>query len=214
MRDPDFRRSQEAGIWRPHVAPINTLVDALREEGRGWAPYVAPLYGGIAAEMLSVLRDPGHMTNGADRGSGFLCLENGDASAELYATLLAEAGISADRMTPWNAYPWYINRKPNASELRAGIRPLRSLIDLLPRLKVITLHGRDAQVLWDKFRDMYPGVAERYIALRTYHTSRQAFIGTHDVREARMKNLRAAFATADRVLGEGAQVVFDERDVL
>lgn len=202
MRNPEFCRSQEAEIWQPHVAPINALVDALREEGRGWVPYVAPLYGGIAAEMLSVLRDPGPMTKGADRGSGFLCLENDDASAELYSSLLAEAGISAERMTPWNAYPWYINRKPNASELRAGIHPLRRLIDLLPCLRIIMLHGRDAHVLWDKFGDMYPAVAESYLAVRTFHTSRQAFIGTHDVREARMKNLRTAFATATRVLGE------------
>ena len=57
------------------------------------------------------------MTNAEERGSGFLCLENDDAAAERFAALLAEAGIEPDRMIPWNAYPWYINRKPNAAEL-------------------------------------------------------------------------------------------------
>src|ERR1700751_2936908 len=94
MREPAFRRSQEEGIWSPHVAPINALVDQLRAEGRGWVPYVAPIYGGIEARMLSILRDPGPMTNAADGGSGFLCLENDDPAAELFATLLAAAGIT------------------------------------------------------------------------------------------------------------------------
>ena len=125
MRDTAFRRSQEAGVRLPHIAPINALVDELREEGRGWVPYVAPLYGGINAELLSILRDPGPMTHADTKGSGFLCLENDDAAAERFATLVAEAGIAPERMVPWNAYPWYINRKPNASELAAGLEPLR-----------------------------------------------------------------------------------------
>ena len=67
MREPEFRQSQEAGIRLPHIAPINALVDELREEGRGWVPYVAPVYGGVDAQMLSVLRDPGPMTDAYGR---------------------------------------------------------------------------------------------------------------------------------------------------
>lgn len=89
MRDPRFREAQTGGIRLPHVAPINDLVDDLRTEGRGWVPYVAPMYGGVDAEMLSVFRDPGPMTNDlSGRGSGFLCLENDDPAAEWFATLL------------------------------------------------------------------------------------------------------------------------------
>jgi hypothetical protein len=32
--------------------------------------------GGVDAEMLAILRDPGPMTDSAQRGTGFLCLEN------------------------------------------------------------------------------------------------------------------------------------------
>lgn len=200
MRDPVFRRSQEDGIRLPHVVPINALVDELRQWGRGWVPYVAPIYGGINAQMLSVLRDPGPMTDPAGKGSGFLCLENDDAAAELFATLLAEAEMTPEQMTPWNAYPWYINRKPRAAELEAGIDPLRRLIALLPRLRVVMLNGGEAHDLWRRFARTHPAVAEQYTAIPTYHTSRQAFIGAKDVREARMSHLNAAFAEAAKLL--------------
>ncbi len=200
MRDPAFRRSQEAGIRLPHVAPINALVDELRQEGRGLVPYVAPIYGGAEARMLSILRDPGPMTNTTLGGSGFLCLENDDPAAERFATLLHEAGLSASDMTPWNAYPWYINRKPTAKEINAGIDPLRRLIAVLPRLQVVMLNGGDAQALWTKYTALHPGVARKYLVLPTYHTARQAFIGTKEVREARLADLREKFAAAQRAL--------------
>jgi hypothetical protein len=75
MRDPAFRASQLERLRDAHVAPIYDLVDELRRSGRGWLPYVAPIYGGVRAEMLHVFRDPGPMANAAARGSGFLCLE-------------------------------------------------------------------------------------------------------------------------------------------
>jgi hypothetical protein len=198
MRDPLFRRSQEEGLRLPHVAPINALVDELRTEGRGWVPYVAPIYGGVKAEMLSILRDPGPMTNAAQDGSGFLCLENDDPAAELFATLLEGAGIAPARMVPWNAYPWYINRKPRAVELTAGVGPLCRLLRLLPKLRVVMLNGGDAQDIWRRLTETHPAIAASCAVLPTYHTSRQAFIGTPEVREARMADLRAKFATAAR----------------
>jgi hypothetical protein len=202
MRDPVFRRSQEQGIRLPHVAPVNNLVDQLREKGRGLVPYVAPIYGGVEAEMLSVLRDPGPMTNEAARGSGgFLCLENDDPAAELFATLLADAGIAPAKMTPWNAYPWYINRKPTSTELTAGFRPLRRLLELLPHLRVVMLNGAEAQSLWRKLTAADPSTADAYFVVPTYQTAPQAFIGTRHVREARMAHLRASFAAAQRALG-------------
>ncbi len=70
MRDPEFRRSQLDGLRLPHIAPINALVDDLRGGERGWLPYVAPLYGGVDARMLSVHRDPGPATNDASVGVG------------------------------------------------------------------------------------------------------------------------------------------------
>ena len=206
MRDPDFRRSQVEGLWLPHIAPVNRLVDELRGWGRGWVPYVAPLYGGVDASMLSVLRDPGAATHDAAGGSGFLCLENDDPTAERFATFLAGAGISPAQMVPWNAYPWYINRQPRAAELEAGIEPLRRLIALLPRLRVVMLNGRDAQAAWRRFARSHPDVAGGLHVIPTYHTSRQA-LWTPDpaVREARLRRLREAFAEAGRTVGDPAR---------
>jgi hypothetical protein len=150
MREESFRRSQEEGLRLAHIAPLNALVDDLRTEGRGWVPYLAPMYGGVEAEMLAILRDPGPMTDSSERGSGFLCLENDDPAAELYASLLDEAGIAPSRMVAWNAYPWYINRKPTSAELAIGVGPLKRLLDRLPRLRVVLLHGGDAQAMWLK----------------------------------------------------------------
>jgi Uracil DNA glycosylase superfamily len=201
MREESFRRSQEEGLRLTHIAPLNALVDDLRTEGRGWVPYLAPMYGGVEAEMLAILRDPGPMTDSSERGSGFLCLENDDPAAELYASLLDEAGIAPSRMVAWNAYPWYINRKPTSAELAIGVGPLKRLLDRLPRLRVVMLHGGDAQAMWLKFAASYPHMADAHAVLRTYHTSRQAFIGTKDVRDARMADLRETFAKAARILG-------------
>ena len=201
MRDPAFKRSQEEGRRLPHVAPINALADALHDETGDWMPYVAPIYGGIDAEMLMIARDPGPKTNPSGGGSGFLCLENDDASAELRAWLLDEVGIAPSRVTAWNAYPWYINRKPNGRELDAGVEPLCRLLALLPRVSVIMLNGGEAKVIWRKFSAKHPTTASRYLVLPTYHTSKQAFIGPATVRAERLANLRANHERARRRLG-------------
>lgn len=200
MRDPAFLATQLAGVRLPHIAPVNALVDELRAGGGGWMPYVAPIYGGIEAEMLHVFRDPGPMTNDSDGGSGFLCLENDDPAAERLAQLLDEAAIDPARTITWNAYPWYVNRKPSAAELDAGVEPLRRLLKLLPRLKVVLLHGGEAKSVWRRYSNRYtPDPALTVIP--TYHTARQAFIGTLHVREQRLSHLRNALADAARIIG-------------
>jgi hypothetical protein len=69
MKDRTFRQSQLDDVYAPHVEPINRLVDRLRDPaGRGWMPYVAPMYGGVNAQVLLLLRDPGPKTNS---GTGF-----------------------------------------------------------------------------------------------------------------------------------------------
>jgi len=48
-------------------------------------------------------------------------------------------------VVPWNAYPWYINAKPTVVQLAAGVEPLRGIIELMPRLRVVLLLGTDAK---------------------------------------------------------------------
>lgn len=197
MRDAAFRQSQLDHLHAPHIAPLTDLIDELiRTSGRGWMPYIAPLYGGVNARMLSVLRDPGPATQ-AGRGSGLLCCENDDATADLMATLMDEVGLPTSAMLPWNAYPWYINRKPTAAELEAGTEPLRRVIELLPELRVVLLHGGDAHTAWRRFARQCPTVADGPAVIATYHTSRQAFWHKDPaVRQERLDKLRADLARA------------------
>jgi Uracil DNA glycosylase superfamily len=160
---------------------------------------VAPVYGGVDARVLCILRDPGLKTHNQYGGSGFLCPENDDASAERFATLLDDAGIAVSAILAWNAYPWYINRLPRAAELEAGVEPLRRLLGLLPRLRVVMLHGGSARDGWRRLVRRHPGVALRLEVVPTYHTSSQAFIGPPETRAARMAALRAAFARTGSV---------------
>ena len=68
--------------------------------------------------------------------------------------------------------------------------PPRRLLTLLPHLRIVMLNGGDAQALCRKFHARHPRLAERYHVRPTYHTSRQAFIGSREIREARLADLR------------------------
>jgi hypothetical protein len=176
MRDAGYRADQWALRFDPHVAPINRLVDELgRQAEAGSPPYVAPMYRGVDAPALAVLRDPGPKAGGA-RGSGFLSVENDDQTAERQCAFFAEAGLDPADVVPWNAYPWYINDRPTRAQLAAGVEPLRRLIELMPRLCVVLLLGKDAQAAWQLFiRANADLVRRRGIeAMWTYHPSRGA----------------------------------------
>ena len=123
MRDPWFRQQQEANLRAPHVAPINALVDELIDTaGRGWVPYVSPLYGGVNARLLNVHRDPGPKTDCRQGGSGFLCTENDDASAERFATLLEDAGITVSRDAVLERLSLVHQQAAASSRTRGGCR--------------------------------------------------------------------------------------------
>lgn len=194
MADPVFRAAQHAERYAAHVRPINELVDALRDDVRGWMPYVAPLHGGVAAGVLSVLRDPGPATQVGD-GSGFLCVENDDPTAERQLQMFADVGISPADVTPWNAYPWYINAAPKPAQLDAGVAPLLAVLDLMPEVRVVLLQGTHARDGWARLTKRHPDRARRVpTVIATYHPSRQAlFHPDPAVRQARVEHREAAY---------------------
>jgi hypothetical protein len=86
MRDHAYRAEQWRNRYAPHVEPINRLVDELGELRPGARPpYVAPMYRGVHAPMVAILRDPGPKAGGA-AGSGFLSVGNDDQTAERQCT--------------------------------------------------------------------------------------------------------------------------------
>jgi hypothetical protein len=191
-----FVRHQYEHRYDPHIAPINEFVATLRNPlGGKWVPEVAPMHGGIDATILSVLRDPGPKTR-EGVGSGFLCIENDDPTAERQCELFEEYGISARCVLPWNAYPWYINRAPRAAERDEGATVLGKLIDLLPDVRAVLLQGNDAIDVWRRLIKQRPSlVMDRGIDIvESIHPGKQA-LWTPDLaeREARKSKQQRAY---------------------
>ena len=203
MRDQAYRDGQWEHRYTGRVAAINRFIDELGAENEaGHPPYIPPICGGVDALALSMSRDPGPKAGGI-KGSGFLSIENDDPSAERMGQFLGEAGINYRQVVPWNAYPWYINSDPTAEQLFAGVEPLRRLISLMPRLRVVILHGTTAAKGWKLFLREHHGLVKRLdiVWLATYHTSRQALQTPDRVeRELREANIRNAFALAASVM--------------
>lgn len=176
MADKEFKKQQWDRRYDTHIAPINQYIDHL--SSKRWIPYVAPLYGGINAKLLSILRDPGPKTQNNDKGSGFICMENDDQTAEALYNYYKAADISAVDVVPWNAYPWYINKEPSSSQLKEGSETISHLLTMLKNLRVVMLHGNAAHKAWDYLPEKIKEVvSSRNIeVIKTFHTSRMAFI--------------------------------------
>ncbi|NYF09819.1 hypothetical protein HDC94_000975 [Leifsonia sp. AK011] len=199
MRYEWFRDEQKARLHEPHISPITRLVDELRQQGRGWVPYVAPMHGGVSSRLLTVLRDPGPGTLDGS-GSGMLCVENDDPAAENQANMMDAAGIHPSDVLPWNAYPWYINRHPRVSEIKAGLEALFGVLDMLPDLEIVLLQGASAQDSWRRAVIARPDLLTRGLTVvSSFHPARQAlFHRDPEVREAR----RADRIEKMRLVGE------------
>jgi hypothetical protein len=181
MRNPRFQQDQWNRRMEAHVAPVNELVDALRRERGEQMPYVAPLYGGIQAEVLFIFQDPGPGTaDASDQGSGFLCPQNDDPTAEVFADCLGACGLDVGRTLGWNAYPWRLRagqERPNAAQLEDGVEATRRLLELLPCLRSIVLMGRVAEDGWRRLGRRYPNLAARYTVVSSPHPSRRGLVG-------------------------------------
>jgi hypothetical protein len=189
MREPAFRADQESRLREPHIAPITEYIQGLRDSSGEWVPWVAPLHGGVGARVLSVLRDPGPMVHLVG-GSGMICIENDDQTAKTLCGLIVQAGLTPRDVIPWNAYPWYINKKPTPMQLRVATPTLLGLIDLLPKLEVVVLQGDDAQLAWRMALREQPALRRRRLEVfETYHPSVQALRSPDKVeRERRIQN--------------------------
>ena len=164
MADASFRHRMADYASNDRVGPLNRWISTLCDQHR-WMPRIAPTYGGVEAEVLFLLQDPGPGTAQAS-ASGFLSHQNDDDASELLAHCLDHADLPACRTTAWNAYPWYRSEdagRPSAAEVGTALPVLADLLDRLPRVRVVVPMGPVAQEAWSRFAEQHPVRANAYV---------------------------------------------------
>ncbi|MBA8964944.1 transcription elongation GreA/GreB family factor [Rhodococcus percolatus] len=174
-RDKAYRDDLYRRRYDPSVRPINDYVDKLRSERRVFIPYVAPTYGGVDAQLLTLMQDPGPKTDPANAdGSGMICLENVDLSAARQKFFLDEAGIRISEIVSWNAYPWPKPHPQTGRSDREAAEALRGFLMLTPNLEVVILNGAVAKRIWRVLKEINPSCVAGISSYPTFHTSERA----------------------------------------
>ena len=129
------------------LEPINDYVESLgRTHGRD-IPIIDPMFGGVEASVLLVLRQPG--PKGAAK-TGKLSLDSPDRAAGALGLRLKEAGLMPCHVAVWNIIPWTPSgplKSPSDRELVEGAHCLQELLPILtkPRLAVVLMGGTPAK---------------------------------------------------------------------
>ncbi len=207
MTDGAFREDQWRRRHEGRVGPVNALVEALnaeRPERMGPVPHVPPHDGGVEAQVLSLLSNPGPAAGGP-RGSGFASVENGAPSSQRLIRAREASGLADDQAILWNAVPWYVHEtgagRVTAAQRQAGVEPLHRLLVLLPRLRAVVLHGGDARDGWARLLRAHPDAGDGLAVVSTWHPSNQVFAVPPTKRAQREADLVGAYVTAAGACG-------------
>jgi uracil-DNA glycosylase len=155
------------------VQPLREWAATLAHERNALVPQFDPSEAGTMATVLILFEAPGPMTNadGLRPGSGFISVDNNDATAENLWRARTDARL-IEGVLCWNIVPWYLgvaSRKPTTAELKEGGAALQSLLALLPDLHTVVASGRYAQRGWREFARPGSSIAVRTI--ETWHPS-------------------------------------------
>jgi hypothetical protein len=177
-------------------APFRHWIEHLQRERGALIPHFDPADGGIDAEVLFLLEAPGPMTNGENKrpGSGFISIDNDDATAQEVWNARSPAGLGSGTTLAWNIVPWYLgvaSVKPKVADLRDGACALVSLMELMPQLHTVVLAGRYAQRGWARYVE--GNVQQNIRVIPAWHPSPLAMAG-----EGRRDQFRAAVVEAAR----------------
>ena len=201
MADPDFRAAQLRDLYAPQVKAVNKLVDEFRVDDGRWLPHVAPMHGGVGARLMWLGSDPGPRTTPGDRQHGeLLSVENDDAASARIGALLKRAGIDPADCCPWNACPWYVDHEPTAQDIKAGLEPLRRVLNLLEQLEVLVLLGSVAERSWRTFRSTYPDDTGWFTVLATHGAGDEEQAATNAQKHQLREEQAEAFLEAGRLL--------------
>lgn len=149
MRYEEVRVRRREMLASPHMLPLVDFVSSLRKRGGVEVPDLDPCDGGINARVLFLFEKPGPMTveagSGKRAGSGFICRNNDDPTAEATCQFMIQANLPRELTVIWNVVPWWNGtRKVTKGELQEGVGCVDDLINLLPNLCAIVLVGKKA----------------------------------------------------------------------
>lgn len=150
-----------AQLSASHIAPLTAFVEDLRSQ---WdltdkIPYFDPFDGGTFAECLFLLEAPGSRAV----KSGLISRNNPDETAKNFFIFNRDAGLDRRRTVVWNVVPWYVGtgqkiRPVTLKDIRDAEPALRSLLCLLPNLKVVVLVGQKAARAETVLRQLNPAL--------------------------------------------------------
>ena len=130
---------------------LDAFVDGIRRKHKMHSKVVPgfdPGNGNSQAKYLFVLEAPGPKAC----ETGYVSFDNPDRTAENFKQQLQCAHIDRADIAIWNVVPWYLGNKdrtkirsPHTDEIAEGVKLLKDLVLLLPRLEYIILVGTSAR---------------------------------------------------------------------
>jgi len=156
FRDPALVSAREQLLLtEPRAQSLRGWAEDLEDRRGVHVPQFDPAEAGEEARVLFVFEAPGPMTNAGNKrpGSGFISVDNNDATAANMWNARNEAGLH-DGALVWNIVPWYLgaaSRKPTKDEMKNGASELVDLISHLPFLEIVVLGGLYAQRGWRRY---------------------------------------------------------------
>ena len=143
-------RRREIMASSTHMRELAIFVEELRNERRSaYVPDFDPASGGEHARVLFLLEKPGPKTDPSRGGSGFISPCNNDPTARAMHAFMAQRGLPISCCLHWNVIPWWDTKiEFDGAEQSDGLKPLRRLMMMLPRLQAIVLVGKTAQRSW------------------------------------------------------------------
>ncbi|MFT4471011.1 uracil-DNA glycosylase [Arthrobacter sulfonylureivorans] len=150
LADPNEQQQRKAML---HTAPAIQELEEWREEFAKTrtepVPHFDPADAGSAARVLFLLDSPGAATVTAEE-PGFVSVDNPDQAAERCWTERNDAELH-DGIVLWNTVPFFLDgAEPTPVQTIAGVKALKSVLGLLPRLEVVVLCGTFTKAQWAK----------------------------------------------------------------
>lgn len=201
MADPEYKRLQESRLDELQILPVNDLATRLQRghPADEWPPYVSAEHDLEKARIIVLIPRPEPRPR-LKVGSGMFSLEDDHPSAERLARVLEAVDLQPRHVMPWHAYPWRDAGRHTHEQLDAGARPLRQLIDLLPRVKAIVAHGEESAYVANRLSS--PDVAGTLLRDRGIHvfaarsTSPSAWSGDDATTESALRTVREVYRQA------------------